>query len=75
MRPETTIAESLANLLTGYGFVGVLFAIAFVTVGVGAVDPAAEESSAGFRLIIFPGVTAFWPLMLIRWAGRKVDHT
>jgi len=70
-----SIAESLANLLTGYAVVGVLFAIAFVTVGIRAVDPAAEESSVGFRLIIFPGVAAFWPLMLIRWVGKKVSRT
>jgi hypothetical protein len=66
-----TIAEWLANLLTGYAVVGAVFAVAFVTVGIRAVDPVAKGSGAGFRLIISPGVAALWPLLLTRWVGKR----
>jgi hypothetical protein len=69
-----TIAEWFANLLTGYVVVGALFALAFVTVGVRAVDPIAKGSGTGFRLIISPGVAALWPLLLMRWIGIGERH-
>ena len=42
---------------------GVLFAVPFVTSGVKRVDPDAEHGSWGFRVLIFPGAVALWPLM------------
>jgi hypothetical protein len=41
-----TAAEWLVRLLAVYALVGVAFAIAFVTAGVGRVDPAARDSGA-----------------------------
>jgi len=62
---------TLANLLTTtlglYVLVGTVFAIPFVLRGVNRIDPAAREGSWGFRLIIFPGVVALWPLLALRW--------
>jgi hypothetical protein len=60
-------AEWFANLFIGYLALGILFALAFVAVGIGRVDPVAKDSSVGFRLIIFPGVVAMWPWLLKRW--------
>ena len=64
-------AEWFANLFIGYLALGILFAMAFVTVGIGRVDPVAKESGVGFRLIIFPGVVATWPWLLKRWALKR----
>ena len=66
-------AEWFVNLLTAYAVLGVLFAGAFVTAGISHVDPVAKSARAGFRLIIFPGVVALWPLLLERWIrkGRR----
>jgi hypothetical protein len=50
-----------------YASFGVVFALAFVTVGVKSVDPGAKNGSWGFRLLILPGVAAFWPVLLYRW--------
>jgi len=47
-------------LLETYSVVGLLFAIAFVTIGIGQVDPVAKGSGLGFRLIILPGVAALY---------------
>jgi hypothetical protein len=67
-------AEWLVNVLTAYGILGIWFAIMFVTKGIGRVDLVAKGSKAGFRLIVFPGVAALWPLLLARWIreGRSV---
>jgi hypothetical protein len=66
-------AECFVTLLAGYAGLGALFAIAFVARGISRVDSVAAGSSAGFRLIVFPGVAALWPLLLARWIreGRR----
>ena len=60
-------AEWLVRLGGLYALVGLLFALPFLSRGVGRVDPAAAESGWGFRLIILPGVVALWPLLALRW--------
>jgi membrane protein implicated in regulation of membrane protease activity len=64
------IVAGILTLMASYGALGVLFALAFVTVGVGRVDPAARGATRGFRLLIFPGVVALWPLLAWRWLRR-----
>jgi len=67
-------AELLVNLLGVYAAVGVLFAIAFVIIGVSRVDPVAKNSTAGFRFIILPGAALLWPLLLRRWFGKGLQR-
>jgi len=62
-----TVAEVLVAAAGAYVAAGVLFAAAFVTRGMGRVDPAARGGTRGFRLISLPGVTALWPLLARRW--------
>ena len=65
------LAEAFLTVLLVYAGLGLLFALAFVTLGVQRVDPEARGAGLRFRLIIIPGVAAFWPLLLFRWlAGR-----
>jgi membrane protein implicated in regulation of membrane protease activity len=61
------IAAAFLILLGIYLACGFLFAIPFVFIGVKKIDPHAARGSWGFRLLIFPGVVAFWPLLLRRW--------
>ena len=60
-------AEVFVAGLTAYAALGFVFGIAFLIRGVSRVDPHAEGSGIGFRLIIFPGVAALWPFLLSRW--------
>jgi hypothetical protein len=53
--------------LTAYAATGFLFASIFVFLGVQQVDSEAQGSGIGFRLLILPGVAAFWPMFLHRW--------
>jgi len=66
--------ERVATLLVGalylYGVAGLFFAIAFVTTGVKRIDSQAIGSGVAFRVLIFPGAAALWPLLLRRWISR-----
>lgn len=62
----------VVTLLT-YAAAGFLFAIPFVIFGVQRIDPEARGTKLGFRLLIIPGITAFWPLILKRWLSGAVE--
>jgi len=61
------IAAIILILLGVYLACGLLLAVPFVLWGVPRVDPRAAKGSWGFRLLIIPGVSVFWPLLLNRW--------
>ncbi len=65
------IAPWLVRALGAYAALGVLFAGAFLARGIERLDPGAHGSGWGFRLIVLPGVVAFWPLLLRRWLRRR----
>ncbi len=52
-----------------YLLCGLLFAIPFVLMGVGQIDPHAAHGSWGFRILIVPGTIFLWPLLARRWAS------
>jgi len=62
-------ANGFVYALFAYVSLGFVFALAFVSVGVQNVDPEARGTKLGFRLLIIPGVIAFWPIFLKRWAN------
>ncbi len=69
--------EAIGWLMVGLGVylsLGCVFAVVFVTRGVGAIDPAARGAGWGFRVLIVPGSALFWPLLLKKWAGAKVGR-
>ena len=66
-------AKAFANCLEAYALVGLVFAGFFVSLGVQKLDYEAKGSGIGFRLLIFPGVAAFWPMLLARWTRGIVE--
>jgi len=62
-----TLVTALVYALIAYAGVGLAFAVVFVWFGVERLDSEAEGAGIGFRLLILPGVAAFWPLLLKRW--------
>ena len=67
------IAKVFVWVFYAYALIGVVFALAFVTVGVKRIDEQAVGTGFGFRLLIFPGCAAFWPMLLRRWADGKTE--
>lgn len=65
---DLTLARALVGAVAAYLAVGVVFAVPLLLRGLSRLDPDARGSSAGFRLIIAPGVVALWPLLAWRWA-------
>ena len=61
------IAAISLMLFGAYLACGFLFALPFAFLGVRKIDPHAAHGSWGFRLLIIPGTTALWPLLLLRW--------
>jgi membrane protein implicated in regulation of membrane protease activity len=61
------LIKTIVGALEVYSAVGFLFAIAFVAYGVQRLDLQAKGTRVGFRLLILPGVAAFWPMFLRRW--------
>jgi hypothetical protein len=62
-----TLVEVFVDSLTAYSALGLLFALWFVWKGVERLDSQARGARLGFRLLILPGIAAFWPLFLARW--------
>lgn len=60
-------ASLAVRALYAYALVGAFFALFFTIRGVQKVDFQASGASVSFRFLIFPGVVAFWPLLLKRW--------
>jgi hypothetical protein len=65
------LASAIVLVAEVYLALGLLFALAFTCFGVGRIDPAARGSGIGFRLLIVPGSTMLWPLLLRRWLRRE----
>lgn len=61
------LAQFLLAAVTVFITLGLLFASWFVTWGVARLDPSARGAGLGFRLLIFPGVVAWWPWLVWRW--------
>jgi hypothetical protein len=61
------LADALLALLACHAALGALFAAAFHLRGIARVDPAAAGGSTGFRVLVTPGLIAFWPLLARRW--------
>ena len=68
-----TLAKIFVYVLETYAGLGFMFSVLFVWIGVQRLDSEAQGSGIGFRLLILPGVAAFWPLFLQRWTRGVVD--
>ena len=73
--------ESLAAALVGalgiYAGVGILVAVWLQVRGLDRLDPAAAGAAWGFRILMIPGLVAFWPLLALRalrGGGPPAEH-
>ncbi len=61
------VAQALVTFATAYLVVGLLFGIAFVSLGAARIDPTARHGTWGFRCVILPASALLWPLLAWRW--------
>jgi hypothetical protein len=54
-----------------YLLAGVVFAIFFLSMGIEKMDASAHGSAFCFRMIIFPGTVALWPVLWYKWRNVK----
>ena len=66
-------AKAIVYTLAVYASLGLVFAVPFVWLGVQRLDSEAQGSGIGFRLLILPGVAAFWPMFVYRWTRRIAE--
>jgi len=50
-----------------YAAVGVVAALAFVSVGLSRVLHPPVPATVGARILLLPGAFALWPYILVRW--------
>jgi hypothetical protein len=60
------LAQTLVDAVLVYACIGVLVAAWISLRGLHRLTPVAARGTWGFRLLILPGLTALWPLMLTR---------
>lgn len=63
-------AELLVQTIAIYVGCGAAFAVVFLWRWVGILDVAAAHGTFGFRMLVFPGVAALWPLFAVRVIRR-----
>jgi hypothetical protein len=63
------IATTIVVVAGLYVVVGLVTGVAFVVAGVTAVQPA--PVTLGARILLLPGATALWPLVLSRWLKSR----
>ena len=66
-----TVFSSIVTFFNFYFGVGLLFALAFVFIGINKVDDAAKEASIFFKALLLPGLMLFWPIFLFKWIGVR----
>ena len=60
----------ISGILTALGIyllIGILFTVFFIFKGLAIVDPGTEGGSRFFKLLLVPGLVAFWVYFLRKW--------
>ena len=57
--------------LAVYAAVGVVTALAFVSMGLAQVVHPPMPATVGARILLLPGAFALWPYILIRWCKAR----
>jgi hypothetical protein len=72
-----TIPQAILFLTAAYLALGLAFSIIFIRRGLARVDPATRNAPLGFFLLILPGLSALWPILLRKWLAARhspVEH-
>lgn len=59
-------SDPVAVVLAVWIGLGLAVAVAFLTIGIDRVDPAARGAYA-VRPLLVPGIVLLWPMVILRW--------
>ena len=63
---------SILLILAGlYLLIGIVFYFPFMRTGVHLIDDGVKKAPRFFKILIFPGVVALWPILLKKWNKAK----
>lgn len=68
---DASWASWIVGVTGVYMAIGLVFGIAFVTVGAARIDPGARGAPFKFKLLILPASIALWPILARRWLGGQ----
>jgi hypothetical protein len=71
------IAQFVVSAFEAYALAGVGFALMFLPRAIARLDPRVAGAPKTLRLLILPGVVAFWPLFAWRWitgTQEPIEH-
>ena len=60
------MVDTIARLIEGYGFIGLVAGLWLAGGGAARLDPLARGASWGFRVMVVPAGILLWPWLLVR---------
>jgi hypothetical protein len=73
------LASLFLTAVMAYVGVGLVFAAVNLVGGLHRIDAAAAGAGVGVRLLLAPGMTLLWPILLLRWirgrGGRPEERS
>ena len=63
----TAVTYLFLGFLGIYLIIGILFSTVILIKGLSSLDPNTKSSGVGFKIIIIPGLIAFWPILWRKW--------
>ncbi len=73
MHVSLQVANVIVAVFEGYVLAGVGFALLFLPRGITRVDHRIAGSPKTLRLVLLPGIAAFWPLFAWRWFAGAAE--
>lgn len=66
-----TVISIFLLLLSLYFVLGILVALYMVFFGATKLDPLMKETKKAVRVLLFPGIVATWPLLLVKFLKHQ----
>ena len=62
-----TAISFILTFVAIYLLIGLIFSVFFLIKGLTQLDAATEGSGLFFKMLIFPGLLVFWPIIALKW--------
>ncbi|MFT4851113.1 MAG: putative membrane protein [Sediminicola sp.] len=66
-----TTINILLTIMGIYFFIGLIFGLYFIFKGATKIDPLMQNTKKKVRILLFPGVIATWPFLILKLFKSK----